>query len=228
MKQFIYDTHVHTSEVSHCARATAEESVRFYKSIGFTGIIITDHFICGGKTIASQEEWINAVDFLCSGYQKALEIGQQIGLQVFFGWEYTRVPLYGTDFLTYGLSADWLKEHPEIFSMELGEYLDFIRSSGGMVSHAHPFREAGYIDMIRLLPRKVDATEAFSACRTDFENAQAMEYADKYSLYKTFGTDNHLGSKQKKLAGMVFERELTDVLDFITVVKSGKSTLFSN
>ena len=34
MNKFIYDTHVHTSEVSPCAHANAESVVAFYKEAG--------------------------------------------------------------------------------------------------------------------------------------------------------------------------------------------------
>ena len=42
-----YETHLHTSPVSKCARASVRESVEFYKSIGYDGIFITNHFIDG-------------------------------------------------------------------------------------------------------------------------------------------------------------------------------------
>ncbi|HAN20160.1 MAG: hypothetical protein A2Y15_03275 [Clostridiales bacterium GWF2_36_10] len=227
MDQFIYDTHVHTSEVSACAMATAEDTVRFYKKIGFDGIVITDHFVCYDKTPASNENWGKAVKALSIGYKKARKIGDEIGLKVFFGWEYTRAPHAGTDFLTYGLDEEWLLNHQEISAMELNNYCDFVRSEGGFIIHAHPFREARYIDMIRLIPRKIDAVEVLSANRTDFENERADEYANNYSLYKTFGTDNHMGSLQKKVIGMSFDRQLLNINEFIAAIKDDNGKIFS-
>lgn len=227
MNQFLYDTHVHTCEVSPCAKATAEDTVLSYKKNGYSGIIITDHFVCREKVQVSDEEWEKAVDFLCTGYQKALTIGKAEGIQVFFGWEYTRIPYAGTDLLTYGLNAEWLLHHPEISAMDINEYCDFIRSNGGFISHAHPYREAAYIPMIRLLPRKVDAVEVFNANRTVFENEMAAQYADNYNLLKTAGTDNHLGSNQKKLSGLIFERQLSDIHDFIAEIKKSEARIFS-
>ena len=54
--------------------------------------------------------------------------------------------------------------------MDVNSYCDFVRAEGGFIVQAHPFRESNYIDMIRLLPRKVDAVEVNNACITDFEN----------------------------------------------------------
>mgnify|MGYP002512850021 CR=1 FL=1 len=46
-----YETHLHTSPVSRCARATPEETVRYYKEIGYAGIFITNHFIDGNMDV---------------------------------------------------------------------------------------------------------------------------------------------------------------------------------
>lgn len=45
MIMFRYETHLHTAPVSRCAAASAEESVSFYKSIGYDGVFITNHFV---------------------------------------------------------------------------------------------------------------------------------------------------------------------------------------
>lgn len=59
---YIYETHMHTSEASDCAECTAVQMADKYKSEGYTGIIITDHFstetapypmICRGKSVWS-------------------------------------------------------------------------------------------------------------------------------------------------------------------------------
>ena len=36
-----YETHVHTSPVSACARATVEETVRAYHALGYAGLFIS-------------------------------------------------------------------------------------------------------------------------------------------------------------------------------------------
>jgi hypothetical protein len=46
-----YETHMHTLPVSRCARATVRESLEFYKSIGYDGVFITNHFIDGNVNI---------------------------------------------------------------------------------------------------------------------------------------------------------------------------------
>ena len=40
---YLYETHLHTCQGSACGRSTGAEQARFYKEIGYAGIIVTDH-----------------------------------------------------------------------------------------------------------------------------------------------------------------------------------------
>ena len=39
-----YETHLHTFPVSRCAIASVEESLKYYKELGYDGVFITNHF----------------------------------------------------------------------------------------------------------------------------------------------------------------------------------------
>ena len=134
---------------------------------------------------------------------------------MFFGWEYS---YRGTDLLTYGLDPEWLHAHPEIMDLTMNQYCDLVREHGGFIAQAHPFREDFYIDLIRLLPRKVDAVEVINICRSDFENTLADQYADNYNLLKIAGSDNHVGYLDR-FAGLELPRRATDIHDLIEAVK---------
>ncbi len=220
---FKYETHAHTSEGSRCASITAKELVRFYKSMGYTGICITDHFFNGNTTVPIDLCWNDKVEMYCMGFEKAYAEGRKVGLDVFFGWEYSYM---GSDFLTYGLNREWLINHPYLLELRVSDYCDLVHSEGGFIVHAHPFREASYIEMIRLLPRKVDAVEVINACRSDFENRLADEYADNYHLLKTAGSDNHWG-EMSGYSGIQLERRLGDVGDMIESIKNKEVEIFS-
>ena len=111
MEQYLYETHLHTSEGSACASNTGAEMVRAYKKAGYTGLIVTDHFFYGNTAIDRKLPWEEWVTAFCKGYENAKEEGDRIGLQVFFGWE---SGYEGTEFLIYGLDKEWLLQHPEI------------------------------------------------------------------------------------------------------------------
>ena len=42
-----YEMHCHTAEGSKCGRATGAEMADFYKSMGYSGLVISDHFFNG-------------------------------------------------------------------------------------------------------------------------------------------------------------------------------------
>ena len=39
-----YEMHCHTQETSRCSRISGADLIDFYHSIGYTGVVITDHF----------------------------------------------------------------------------------------------------------------------------------------------------------------------------------------
>ena len=218
-----YETHMHTAEASRCARATAEEQVRFYKEMGFDGVCITDHFLGGNTTVPPELGWTRKIELFCAAYEKAAEAGEKYGLKVFFGWEYADK---GTDFLTYGLTKDWLLQNEGFTRMSIKDYLDFVRREGAFVAHAHPFREDFYIPVLQLMPRQVYAVEIINANRKDFENERAAEYARNYGLPALAGSDNHTAGKQKRLCGIETEEPIPDGEAFLRVLRSGEYRIF--
>lgn len=213
-----YEMHCHTSETSRCGKLDGAKMADFYKSMGYSGLVISDHFLNGNTIVPKSLPWEERINLFCAGYDAAKKRGDKIGLSVFFAWENS---YGGTDFLTYGLSKEWLLEHKYCDLLPAKQYLELARSSGGYLVQAHPYREAGYIDMIRLMPRDVDAVETINACRTDFENHMADFYADSYGLTKTCGTDNHVG-KRERIAALELDFEAKSLDEIISAIKDNK------
>ena len=116
MNQFKYETHLHTSETSLCGASSGAEYAVFYKNLGYTGIFVTDHFLNGNVATTESLSWSERVEAFCLGYEVTAQKGREIGLDVFFGWEYS----YGwAHFLTYGLGKNWLLANPDVLSWEL-------------------------------------------------------------------------------------------------------------
>ena len=229
---FKYETHCHTSEVSKCARESAVSVVDFYKKKGYDGIFITDHFLNGNTTIDRTQPWEKKVEDFYLSYEIARKHGEEIDMDVFFGWEYTynytgKDGKYcgGNDFLTYGLDKKWLLAHPEIMEFELNEYCELIRSEGGFIIHAHPFREDSYIDMMRLVPGSVDGIEIINSSRPDSENKMAEIFADYYGLLKTSGSDTHYFNRER-FSGIYTQNRLTSPLDMLKELKDGTAEIF--
>lgn len=212
---FLYETHLHTSEGSACGKCSAADMARAYKEAGYAGIFVTDHFFYGNTGVDRSLPWNEWVDQYCRGYENAKAVGEEIGLQVFFGWESS---YRGEDFLVYGLDGEWLKRHPEIRDAGIEEQYELVKKDGGMVIHAHPFRQAPYIPEIRLHPRWVDGVEVVNSSHpkdSDY-NAKALAYALEHDFPQTGGSDIH--STNLTYGGMAFRRKLHSVKDFMEAV----------
>lgn len=229
--KFKYETHMHTNQSSACGENTGAEMAKAYKKAGYSGIIITDHHF-GGNTRPDRDlPWEQWVDEFCSGYEEAKRTGDQIGLDVFFGWE---GGFHATEFLIYGLDKQWMKQHPELRSITIEEQYRLVHQAGGMVIHAHPFRERGYIKQIRLLPKFVDGVEAINAVHSNSLrendsrfNDSAFEYAALHKLSVTAGSDAH--SVNAFLGGgMLFKRKLNSIQDFINAIKNNEDYILTD
>ncbi len=232
MNRYLYETHVHTSEGSACAHATGARMARAYAAGGYTGMIVSDHFYYGNTTVDRNLPWEDWVEQFCLGYEHARAEGEKLGLQVFFAWEST---YQGNDFLVYGLDKEWLLAHPEIRDASIAEQYALVRADGGMVIHAHPYRQASYIEKVRLFPEYVDGVESINVSNADTKihclghpeyNRMAEDYAREYHLPVTSGSDQHLTCML--YGGMVFSRKLTDIHDFIQAVQNREAVALLN
>lgn len=217
MFNYKYETHAHTSGASRCGKISPRELVGLYAGLHYAGVCITNHF--GGRKAQS---WNERVELIHNLYKQAAEEGERLGVNVFFGWEYSCT--HAHDFLTYGLDENWLYSHPEIQDMTTHEYLNFARSSGGFIVHAHPFRE-DKTGAVCLRPNDVDAVEVINTGRTDMVNRLAAQYAENYGLPQFAGSDTHSGSKES-FAGICFKEKVTDINDMIARFKNGESEIF--
>ena len=222
-----YETHLHTSEVSKCAVSTGAEMARAHKEAGYTGIFITDHFINGNTTVPANLPWKQRMVLFAKGYESAKEEGDKIGLDVFFGWEYTHMP-YAADYLTFNLGLDFLLAHPEINEMPFEEYARLVKASGGILIHAHPYRTADYI---KFEPNPqvhlIDGVEVNNIVSNSPNNNNhlAWELARAHPhLIRTSGTDIH-SAGNAGLAGMAFPYRIESNQHFVDALRAGEGYL---
>lgn len=210
-----YETHLHTGQASACASASGSYQAKAYKKAGYTGIIITDHFFRGNTCIPHHLPWEKRIELFCRGYEDAKKTGDQIGLQVFFGWEET---FEGQDFLVYGLDKEWLLTHPEVEHWTIRQQFEEVNKYGGMVIHAHPFRDRPYIPKIRLFPKLVNGVETFNASNYEEENERAYMYAKEYNLPMTAGADSH--HHDIICSGIRVEKKFESIKDYVNLIKN--------
>jgi len=223
---FLYETHMHSSQTSACSSAPAEDLVRFYFDRGYTGAIITDHFINGNSSVTQHGSWAKRMAYFAAGYHAAKKTGNAIGFDVFFGLEFS---IKGSDFLTYGIDTDFLDKNPDIDKFPINKFSKIVRDYGGYIAQAHPFRNEWYIEnKYPAAPEYLDGIEVFNASMMHGANAEAndmaREFALKHGLAMQAGSDIHcLGDGFT--SGIILQKRAKNIFDIINEIKNGTAEL---
>lgn len=217
-KRFLYETHCHTRISSLCGSITPEEMVALYLRRGYAGVVVTDHFINGNCPVRREmpdAPFDEQIHRYCESYRqvKAAAGGR---LDVLFGFEYSYA---GTDVLVYGWDEEKLASMPEIVEMDLRTFIRFANDNGALTVQAHPFREAGYIDHIRLYP-DVQGIEIYNANRDERCNGLARTFCKAYGKIPFSGSDLH-SAKQGALGGMSFPERAGTMETFVEMCRAG-------
>ena len=216
------ETHLHTSQSSPCSVNTGAELARTCKLEGCCAIVTTDHFDRGYGIFNKNCSWDEKISLFMKGYEDAKKEGSKIGLDVYFGFEYGCD--WGSHFLVYNFGEEQLRAYPEIFGDGIEKSFRKIRTAGGFIIHAHPFRAAFTPKPGRIFPELIDAVEIINTGHgTVEENQRALEYAEKYNLVKFGGSDTH--GVNHRGGGMMFARKPNSLDDIIDMAKKGECAI---
>ena len=221
-KGFYVQLHLHTSETSKCGRASGAEMARACKAAGYDLIAITDHFFNANIGCDKTAPWEEQVEYLFRGYRAAKAEGDRIGLEVIFGWETFH---QGPELLTYGLGEEFLLSNPDIAKVDYREYVRRINEAGGLLIHAHPYREAHYIPPYTPDPDGLLAFEVYNHHNKLPEyNHRAYADAVKRNVLMVAGADAH---HVDEIGGgaVRFDRPVHNVRDMIDRVRAGESRI---
>jgi hypothetical protein len=213
---------MHTAEVSACAGSSAAEQAYSYIQRGYTGIIVTDHFINGNSTCPDNLPWDIKMKHFVSGYMEAKIAGSEYGLDVFLGWEFS---VRGSDFLTYGLDLEFLIANPNLDRLPIEEYSALVRESGGYLAQAHPYRDEWYIEnRFPVMPALVDGIEVYNSMDSGRNNAKALDFAKQHDLPVQSGSDSH-SIYTSRYSGIKLETKAKSIFDIIDAIKARKVEL---
>lgn len=217
-----YDTHVHTSQGSLCGDVTGGELVDYYKQLGYSGFMITDHFVGSVSFVAKEEpKWNKKVEKFLAGYRDAKKRGDDIDFDVLLGLEFN---YKNTEFIFTNLTVEQIIDGEKILqSQDLIEILKWVKDKGGFVIHVHPFRLSERINTIRLIPDYVDAIEVYNSANViqwPNANVQAEYYAKELNKRETSGTDFHY-SGTALMGGVVFPHRVRNESEFTKAIQLG-------
>jgi len=207
--------HVHTSEVSPCGKVNASELVKLYKEAGYDGIVITDHYFDRYFDSLGWLSWEEKTDIYLSGYRKASEEGQRIGLEVIWGIE-LRFLENENDYLVYGLDETFLKNYKELYKLDLKNFRKLTCGMDILIYQAHPFRPW----IVPVDPALLDGVEVFNGNpRHDNMNHKALSFAKKHNLKMISGSDFHRTDDVGR-GGIIIPRKVKTSAELFKLLKN--------
>ena len=229
---YLYETHLHTSQASACAKNTGYDMAKAAHEYGYTGIIVTDHAWGGNTCVDRSLPWRTWVEQFSLGYMDALRYAENNDFDVFWGFE---AGFNATEFLIYGLSPEWMMEHPELHDASVKEMYEIVHSAGAMMIQAHPFRDEDYIPHMRLFPHHADGIEGINATHSShlskshnnpIYDEMSIVYGNAYDFPFTAGSDVH--TTQMFGGGMAFSHRLNSIDDYIKAVLGRERYILTN
>jgi len=180
---YLFETHMHTSEVSECGHVPAREMIQRYAENGFGGVEVTDHFLPGRFTSREKRE------VFLRGYREAADEGVKRNVVVLPAME-IRFSCGPEDYLVLGMEErELLDDIPDtVCDMKINAFHLFCTSHGWLFYQAHPFRPGLSVRPAAWL----DGVETINGNpRHNSHNDLALQYADAYDLMTLAGSDAH-------------------------------------
>ena len=211
-----YELHSHTTETSQCAQITAKELVEKYKELGYSGIVITNHY--SDFTFSLKEMFNKKLrsEHYLKGYREAKKYETE-DFSVLLGLE-LRFFLNGNDYLIYGITEELIEKSPFLLPMYLKRSSAFFRKHGCIIIQAHPYRPYIY----RANPKYLDGVEIVNGKSTKEENKKALNWAERKNLkIKTAGSDCHRVTGAG-ISGIETNEPIKNNDDLLRILKSGE------
>ena len=124
-----YELHMHTKEGSACAVSSVEDMIKQYVKIGFSGAVVTNHFIRGNTCVSRSLPWEQLIMQYSKAYTNGRKIAEELDFDLFFGIEegYGN----GKEFLAYGFEPEFLLSRPFLRNADLNIWAQEIHSVVG-------------------------------------------------------------------------------------------------
>ena len=219
-----YEMHIHSRPCSGGGDDIIKQIKRLIK-LGFTGMVITNHFYYGDTRIDRSLSWEEFVDAYRQDYLRGKAYADTVDFDLFFGIEEHVGD--GREILIYGITPELLAGHPELKMAPAEDYVRVAHSVGALVFQAHPYRERYYITNPGALEclDELDGIEVYNAANKPEENERARALAKEKGLRVTAGSDGHSVESCGR-AGIETFRRPRDYAEFIEMLRAGEYTVW--
>ncbi len=222
IEKYPYKTelHAHTSPVSTCSEVTPQEAVKIYKELGYTSIVIANHFYhkyMDKRAGTSEPEGI--INYYLNDYREAKKEGEKIGLNVILASELRFENENDNDYLLYGIDEKDLYDILPYLENRQKEFYENYMTESKLLFQAHPFRNG----MVLVPPELVDGYEAYNFHPNhNSRPALAARYAKSVEKPFIIGTDFH----EHPHAGLTAIRTMSPLVNSHDVVNAIKENDF--
>lgn len=217
--EYRYETHCHSAQGSLCALSSAQALVHAYRKAGYTGLVLTDHFIFGNTAVPRELPWAERMQRYYDAYLDARAVAEPLDFDVIFGFEHAYG--HGKEFLVYGVELDFLLANPDIPDLSPEAFVERIHRAGGIVIQAHPYRVRWYVDM-SVEPRRdlIDGVEVHNASNAPGEDLPALALAREKDYIITSGGDIHDACDSRiGAAGVILPHRVRTSREFADALK---------
>ncbi|MBQ8688421.1 MAG: hypothetical protein IJ512_07750, partial [Ruminococcus sp.] len=218
---FKTETHLHVSEISRCAKLSAEQMMQHYADAGYHTVFVSDHYYAKFFEESEAKDWADKVHDFFRGYRNAAQAGKALGITVLPSVElcFQGAPNH---YLVYGDIEDFLVKYPRLWEVTIEEFAPMARQEGMMVIQAHPHRDGHcyptpeYVDGFETYnsnPRHEDYSERSEHVRQECEASGAV-------CYGIGGSDAHR-PEDVGGSGILSAVPVEIVEDFLRLIKDG-------
>ena len=235
-KQYKTELHCHTAEASFCADEKGADTIEKFIAHGYDTVVITNHLqhyrVGENAEFATYEDY---VDFVYDSVDLARDAARG-RINVIAAFELNHISSRN-DYLVFGLTREMTKAY-NVTVGDLSDSFNYIRSCGGIVIQAHPFRHG----MTVINARKLDGYEVYNTHNsTTVMDDAALTWAkgmdsllrerakdsgkDFSGLILIAGDDNHHGDDVPKTA-ILTDEPVTTEKELVSVLKRKSFTIY--
>ena len=215
--KFKYDLHVHTKEVSACARLSMEEIIDEYIKEGYAGLIITDHFRKGYfRKCKDEKEYEKKIKDFFYSYDKGIKYSKDKDFYIGLGVE-IKFNNDKNDYLVYGLKKEDYLENKFMIEMNLEDFYNKFKNKA-IIIQAHPHRKK-HSKLANLNYLHGIEIRNLNPKHNNNNHLTEKVYEENPHLIATSGSDVH---KREDLCrgGIYTSRKINSDEDFLEILKN--------
>lgn len=222
MKEYLFEMHAHTNDVSVCANCTGETLLALYTKAGYDGVVLTNHMNRSTFRRPKMEDapWDEKVTHFLRGFCHLKSIAGT-GMVILPAME---ICFYDcpNDYLVYGITEEFLRGHGDLMTYKPKAFSVLAHENNLLFIQAHPLRRGMKIENWNIL----DGYEVFNGNPRHYSSNEAAVFWANYhkKMICTSGSDFH-EVEDVGTGGIYFQEPIKTNDDLLSALRSGSYRL---